>query len=119
MFNATVLDHTLNPRNAEPLKDATHMGLAGEPGEGPYVQLWFVVEGERIVRGAYQTYGCPAAVACASLAAELLAGRTVAQALDLTPRDIELLLGGLPEGKGHCPNLVVKAIARAFEGAPL
>lgn len=114
MFTATVLDHTLNPRNAGPLENATHYGQAGEPGGGPYVQLWFGVDGERIIRGAYQTYGCPAAVACASLAAEVLVGRTVEQALSINARDIALMLGGLPEGKGHCPAMVVEAISKAF-----
>lgn len=114
MFTAAVLDHTLNPRNAGPLVGASHFGQAGDPGGGPYVQLWFQVNEERIIRGAYQTYGCPAAVACASLAAEVLVGRTVDQALSMDASDIALLLGGLPEGKGHCPALVVAAISRAF-----
>ena len=114
MFSAAVLDHTLNPRNAGPLEDASHYGQSGDPGGGPYVQLWFIVDEDRIVQGAYQTYGCPAAIACASLAAEVLRGRSVEQALLLTSQDIALILGGLPEGKGHCPAMVVEAIARAF-----
>ncbi len=114
MFTAAVLDHTLNPRNAGPLEDASHYGQAGDPGGGPYVQLWFLVDGDQIVQGAYQTYGCPAAVACASLAAEFLRGRTVEQALLLIPQDIALILGGLPEGKGHCATMVVQAISKAF-----
>lgn len=115
MFSAAVLDHTLNPRNTGPLEGANRFGQAGDPGGGPYALLWFVVEGETIQQGAYQTYGCPAAVACASFAAEFLKGRSIRQALRLDARDIELLLGGLPEGKGHCPALVVQAIRQAFQ----
>ena len=116
MFSAAVLDHSLNPRNVGPMEDATHEGGAGDPGGGPYVLLWFKVAGDKIVAGSYETYGCPAAVACASLTAEILKGRTVAQALSLTPQDLTLLLGGLPEGKEHCPKLAVQAIRSAFEG---
>ena len=116
MFTEAVLDHTLNLRNTGPLENASHYGQAGDPGGGPYVQLWFDLSEGRIVAGAYQTYGCPAAIACASLAAEVLKGRTIEQALSLTARDIELILGGLPEGREHCPKMVVQAIASAFGG---
>lgn len=114
MFSTAVLDHTLNPRNAGPLEDANRFGQSGEPGAGPYALLWFEVDGQTIVRGSYETYGCPAAVACASFAAEFLQGKTILQALALDPVDIALLLGGLPEGKEHCPALVVEAIKSAF-----
>jgi NifU-like protein involved in Fe-S cluster formation len=116
VFTAAVLDHTLNPRNVGPLQGATHEGGSGDPGGGPYVLLWFIVVGETIQEASYETYGCPAAVACASLSAQLLKGKTVSQALSITPRDLTLLLGGLPEGKEHCPVLAVKAIQSAFEG---
>jgi NifU-like protein involved in Fe-S cluster formation len=114
VFSAQVLDHTLNPRNTGPLEGANRFGQAGDPGGGPYVLLWFIVEGQQIKQGSYQTYGCPAAVACASFAAEFLAGKTIQQALAMDAKDISLLLGGLPEGKGHCPALVVTVLGRAF-----
>jgi nitrogen fixation protein NifU and related proteins len=114
VLSQTALDHVANPRNAGPLPGATHQGVAGDPGGGPYVLLWFRVEGEVIREASYETYGCPASVACASLTAEILKGRTVAQALSMTPRDLTLLVGGLPEGREHCPALVVQAVKNAF-----
>jgi nitrogen fixation NifU-like protein len=114
MFNAFVLDHVANPRNVGPLETATHQGVAGIPGEGPYMLLWFEVTEERICRAAYQTFGCPAAMASGSLTAELLTGRTIAQALTLTAADIIRLLHGLPEGKEDCPQLVIAALKNAF-----
>ena len=110
------LDHIANPRNSGPLEGATHKGVAGDPGGGPYVILWFHVEGDVINQATYETYGCPAAVASASLTAAILKGRTIAQALSLTPNDVKLILGGLPEGREHCPVLAVQAIHDAFEG---
>ena len=116
MFSPVALDHIANPRNAGPLEGATHQGVAGDPGGGPYVILWLKVEGDHIIKATYETYGCPASVACASLSAQLLAGRTVKQALSVTPHDLMLILGGLPEGKEHCPVLAVEAIQNAFKG---
>ena len=114
MFSAIVLEHFNSPRHVGPLETATHHGVAGIPGDGPYMLLWFEVADRRIRTAAYQTYGCPAAVACGSIAAQVLTGRTVDQALSLTARDIDLLLQGLPDGKAHCPLLAIKAIRNAF-----
>lgn len=116
MFSPAVLDHTLNPRNAGKLDGATHRGIAGEPGEGPYIQLWFSVKGEKIEEASYETFGCPAAVACASLMCQLAKGRSISWVLSVEEKDLTTLLGGLPEGKEHCPRLAVRAARDAFEG---
>ncbi len=116
MFSPSVLDHFHNPRNCGPLNGATHVGTAGVPGEGPYLKLWFVVINGTIQRAAYRTYGCPAAVACGSLIAELAAGRTPQRLLALTQEDVIRLLDGLPEGKEHCAALVVEAVRNALDG---
>ena len=114
VFSEAVLDHTLNPRNIGPLENASNFGQFGEPGGGPYVQMWFDLKGETIVDAAYKTYGCPAVVASASLSCQLLKGRTTAQALLLDEKDLMLLLGGLPEGKDSCPQMVIQAIRSAL-----
>jgi nitrogen fixation NifU-like protein len=117
MYNAIVQDHVYNPRHVGPLETATHQGLAGIPGDGPYMRLWFEVREGRILDAAYATYGCPAAVASGSVAAEVLIGRTVEQALLLTAADILLLLRGLPEGKEHCAQLTAEALQNALKPA--
>ena len=114
MFTAAVLDHTLNPRNAGELPNATHYGQFGIPGDGPYVQLWLNLSDGTILSASYATYGCPSAVACASLTCELLRGRNVDQAMLLEPKDLMLLLGGLPEGKEHCAKMAVDALRHAI-----
>jgi nitrogen fixation NifU-like protein len=114
VYSQAVQDHFHNPRNVGPLEGATHTGTAGTPGEGPYVVLWLLVENGRIVRAAYRTYGCPAAVACASVVAELAAGRSAAEGLALTEAEVTAALGGLPEGKAHCPELAVRALRAAL-----
>ena len=116
MFSSIALEHIARPRSAGPLENATHHGVSGRPGEGPYVQLWLRVEGDAIREASYETYGCPAAVACASLTAEILRGRTVAQALSITAADLMLIVGGLPPGKEECAALSASAALNALEG---
>lgn len=115
MYSAIVQDHVSNPRNVGPLETATHQGVAGIPGEGPYMVLWFEIDKDRIVKAAYQTYGCPAAVASASMTVELVTGRSVAEALHLREPEIIQALEGLPEGKEHCATLSVRALQAAFD----
>ncbi|MCO5297209.1 MAG: iron-sulfur cluster assembly scaffold protein [Fimbriimonadaceae bacterium] len=115
MFSPAVLDHFYNPRNAGPVEGATHYGQFGIPGDGPYVRLWLAVEGVTIARTGYETYGCPAAVGCASVLAEVLRGKTLEVARLLEPRDLELLLGGLPDGKGECADRAIGALRSALE----
>lgn len=114
MFSAAVLDHFHNPRNTGPLDGHTHCGVAGVPGDGPSMELWFRVEEGRITEAAYRTYPCPAAMACGSVVAEVAKGRTPEQLMKLTAADIARLLGGLPEGKEHCPQLAQEAIQKAL-----
>ena len=114
MYSDLAQDHVSNPRNLGPMEAATHEGAAGTPGEGPYMTLWFRIEGGVIRRAAFQTYGCAAARAAGSITTVLLTGRTIEQALRLTANDIELVLGGLPEGKQHCARLAADAVAGAL-----
>ena len=114
-WSETIQDHVSNRRNIGPLDTATHQGVAGVPGDGPYMRLWLEIHEGRIVRAAYQTYGCVAAIASGSITAALLTGLTVDRALLLTAPDILLVLGGLPEGKEHCPQLAVAAMHNALD----
>lgn len=114
MLSQTIIDHFYNPRNSGVLASATHKGIAGTPGDGPYVVLYFIVADDRIVKATYETYGCPVVVTCASLVAELFTGKTVEQALKVDSNDLILLSGGIPEGKAYCPQLAVDALNNAF-----
>ena len=108
-------EHVHSPRNAGRLEGATHVGIGGVPGEGPYVRLWLVLEGETIRRASYECNGCPSSVAAASMSAQILVGRTREQALRLEPADLLLILGGLPEGKESYAVLAVQAARAALQ----
>ena len=110
------LSHINNPRNVGPLDGATHYGVAGVPGDGPFVQMWFMIEGKTIRKGTYKTYGCPTSIASASLIAELVTGKSVEAALSLTETDIKALLAYVPEGKEDCPPRVIHAVQSALGG---
>jgi nitrogen fixation protein NifU and related proteins len=114
IWSDTVQDHVSNRRHVGPLEGATHQGVAGVPGDGPYMILWFEVRQGRILRAAYHTYGCVAAIASGSITATLLTGTPVEKALLLTAQDINRVLGGLPEGKEHCPQLAITAMRNAL-----
>lgn len=104
----------MSPKNVGPMPDATHYGQVGIPGDGPYTQMWLRIAGELIEAASFETYPCPAAVACASLTTELVAGRDKCAAQNLEPKDLDLVLGGLPEGKGHCATRSIQTLKNAF-----
>ena len=114
MYSAVASEHFHAPRRVGPLEGATHTGTAGTPGEGPYVVLWLQVEGEKVLGAAYKTFGCPASIASASMVAELVEGLDVSEALAINEATLTQALGGLPEGKDHCPRLAIEALRRAL-----
>lgn len=114
MYSAVASEHFHEPRRVGPLEGATHTGTAGTPGEGPYVVLWLRVEDEVIAAAAYKTFGCPAAIASASVLAQWVEGKSFSEALEFDELTLTELLGGLPEGKDHCPRLAVQALHRAL-----
>jgi nitrogen fixation NifU-like protein len=93
------------------LEDATHYGEAGVPGQGPYIQLWLRVEDNQVKEARFKTYGCPAAIACAESVCIWSEGRELNCLHEVTDADVTSWLGGVPEGKEHCPALAASALA--------
>lgn len=114
ILSPVVLDHANNPRNTGPLVGATHIGRSGIPGDGPYMVMYFQVTDETIDNAAYQTYGCPVAMASGSVIAQILRGKSITTALAIEPEDVSNLLQGVPEGKEYCAKMVVEATRKAF-----
>ncbi len=118
MWSAVVDNLVQSPRFAGTLEGATHEGTAGLPGEGPSLQLWLIVDGEQITQARYATFGCPAAIASGEMLCLLLRGRTRDWAQAVTAEDLTRALGGLPEGKEHCPRLAMEALRQALNAYP-
>jgi nitrogen fixation NifU-like protein len=115
VYSRVAQDHIGNLRNVGPPPGANRKGIAGTPGDGPFIAIYLVVEEGRVKSGGYHTYACPAAIACASLTVEFVYGNEVSRAAELTPQDLVSGLGGLPEGKQDRAELAIEALKAALE----
>ena len=109
-----------NPRNLGEMKDADAVGTVGSPDCGDMLRMWvkFKEEGGRKVidRATFQTFGCQTAIAVASVATEMLAGKTIAEAQSMSGEELAAPLGPLPPVKIHCAQLVEGALRLALSG---
>jgi NifU-like protein involved in Fe-S cluster formation len=109
-----------NPRNLGEMKDADAVGTVGSADCGDMLRMWvkFKEEGGRKVidRATFQTFGCQTAIAVASVATEMLAGKTVAEAQAMSSEELAAPLGALPPVKIHCAQLVEGALRSALSG---
>jgi nitrogen fixation NifU-like protein len=109
-----------NPRNLGEMEDADAVGTVGSPDCGDMVRMWIKFaekDGKKIIdKASFQSFGCQTAIAVASVATELIAGKTIEEALALSPDDLSRPLGPLPPMKIHCGQLVESALARALKG---
>ena len=113
-YNAIVIDHFRNPRNAGTLSDANAVGEERNPVCGDHMRLMLRIEDGVIVRASFLTRGCGAAIATSSVATEMLTGRPVEAARGLTRQDFVAAVGGLPKSKVHCSVLAAGALKKAL-----
>jgi nitrogen fixation NifU-like protein len=114
VLSAVAAEHVNLPGNAGQIQGATHIGVGGTPGDGPYIRLWLVIEDDIVKKAGYECNGCPSSTAAASMVAQLAAGRAVDRLALLQSSDLLLILGGLPEGKEYYADLAVKALRHAI-----
>jgi len=115
MLSSFAIDHLQRPRHRGPLEGANRYGVEGVPGDGPYVQLWLIVDGDVIKQAAFKTPGCPSSTVSASVMCQLITGREVEKARLLTGDDLLVILGGLPEGKEDHAFRCIEALNAALE----
>lgn len=114
-YSKKVMDHFMNPRNVGEIPDANGIGQVGNPVCGDIMKMYLKIENNVIVDVKFKTFGCGAAVATSSMATELIKGKTVDEALDITNRSVAEALDGLPPIKMHCSNLAEQAIKAAID----
>lgn len=114
MYSEKVMDHFSNPRNMGEVPDANAVGQVGNPKCGDIMKMTMKIENGVIQDVKFKTFGCGAAVATSSMATELVKGKTIEEALQLTNAAVAEALDGLPPQKLHCSVLAEEAIKSAI-----
>ena len=113
-YSEKVMDHFTNPRNVGEIENADGVGVVGNAKCGDIMKMYLKIENDVITDCKFKTFGCGAAIATSSMATELVKGRTVGEALQLTNSAVVEALDGLPAVKVHCSVLAEEAIKSAL-----
>ncbi len=115
MYSEKVMDHFQNPRNVGEIEDASGVGTVGNAKCGDIMRIYLDIDENRIIRDCkFKTFGCGAAVATSSMATELVKGKSVQEAMEVTNKAVMDALDGLPPVKVHCSLLAEEAIHAAL-----
>jgi len=114
-YSKKVMDHFLNPRNVGEIKDADGIGEVGNPVCGDIMRMYIKVKDGVITDIKFQTYGCGAAVATSSMVTEMVKGKTLEEALEISNKQVAEALDGLPPIKMHCSVLAEEGIKAAID----
>ena len=115
MYTDKVMDHFTNPRNGGEIKDASGVGEVGNAKCGDIMRIYLDIEDDRIKDVKFKTFGCGAAIATSSMVTELVIGKTLKEALEVTNNTVAEALDGLPPAKMHCSNLAADAMHAAIQ----
>ena len=114
MYTEKVMDHFTNPRNVGEIPDADAVGEVGNAKCGDIMKIYMKIEDGIIVDTKFQTFGCASAIATSSMATELIKGKSVEEALELSNKAVVEALDGLPPAKVHCSVLAEEAVKAAI-----
>jgi len=115
LYNQTVMEHFLNPRNMGDLKDANAIGEVGAAVCGDIMKMSLKIKDSIIVDARFKTFGCGSAIASSSMATELIKGRSIDEAMNFSNQEVVDALGGLPPVKIHCSVLAEEALKAALK----
>ena len=115
MYSEKVMDHFQNPRNVGEIENASGVGTVGNAKCGDIMRMYLDIDDSGVIRDCkFKTFGCGAAVATSSMATELVKGKTIQEALEVTNKAVMDALDGLPPGNVHCSLLVGESIHAAL-----
>ena len=115
LYSEKVMDHFRNPRNVGRIEDADGVGEVGNAKCGDIMTIYLKIKDETIEDVKFETFGCGSAIASSSMATELIKGKPVAEAMQLTNKAVAEALDGLPAHKLHCSVLAEEAIKAALK----
>ena len=113
-YSEKVMDHFMNPRNVGEIENASGVGQVGNMKCGDIMKVYLQIEDGKIVDAKFKTFGCGAAVATSSMATELVKGKSIQEALEVTNKAVMEALDGLPPVKVHCSCLAEDALRAAL-----
>lgn len=118
-FESRIQSAVSNPQNLGEMTDADAVGTVGSPDCGDMLRMWVKFkeeDGRKVIdRATFQTFGCQTAIAVASIATDLIRGKTAEEALAMKGADLSAPLGPLPPMKIHCAQLVEGALKNALD----
>ncbi len=115
LYSEKVMDHFMNPRNVGKIDDADGVGEVGNAKCGDIMKIYIKVDNNIITDVKFNTFGCGSAIASSSMATEMIKGKSLDDALELTNKAVAEALDGLPAHKMHCSVLAEKAIKAAID----
>lgn len=113
-YSDKVMEHFMNPRNVGEIENASGVGTVGNAKCGDIMKVYITVENGIIKDAKFKTFGCGAAIATSSMATELIKGKSIQQALEITNATVMKALDGLPPVKVHCSCLAEEALHAAL-----
>jgi len=105
----------MNPHNAGVIENPDGYGKVGNPSCGDIMEIFIKVDDDKISDVKFRTFGCASAIASSSISTDMIIGKTVDEALQVTNKAVVEALGGLPAVKMHCSVLAEEAIKMAIE----
>ena len=115
MYTEKVMDHFQNPRNMGEIENASGVGTVGNAKCGDIMRIFLDIDEAGIIRDVkFKTFGCGAAIATSSMATELVMGKTIQEAMEVTNKAVMEALDGLPKAKVHCSLLAEEALQAAL-----
>ena len=114
MYSDKVMDHFKNPRNVGEIDNADGIGEVGNPVCGDIMKIFLKIENNIITDAKFKTFGCGAAIASSSMATELVRGKTLEEAWEVSNKAVAEALEGLPPIKMHCSVLAEEGIHKAI-----
>ena len=113
-YSEKVMDHFMNPRNVGEIEDASGVGTVGNAKCGDIMKVYLKIEDGVVQDAKFKTFGCGAAVATSSMATEMIKGKTIKEAMEITNKAVMEALDGLPPVKVHCSCLAEEALHAAL-----
>lgn len=115
LYSEKVMDHFQHPRNVGKMEDADGVGEVGNAKCGDIMKMYIKVENDIITDVSFNTFGCGSAIASSSMATEMIKGKPISEALELTNKAVAEALDGLPAHKMHCSVLAEEAVRAAVK----